>query len=111
MAPMELIDVALTREQFDAFEPEVVAQLCAATQADLREWRDRLRVAWDTADQTGAARARHALHGVCGNYGAEVLIALIDDPVPEPDADERLSACVEATIAAIWAVAGVRRTD
>ncbi len=107
---MELIDVALTREQFDAFEPEVVAQLCDATQADLREWSDRLRLAWDTGDEIAAARARHALHGVCGNYGAEGLIALTDDPAPEPGAGERLSACVDATIAAIRAVAEVRGT-
>ena len=37
---MDLIDIALTREQFDAFDEEVVAMLCDATQADLEqmEW-------------------------------------------------------------------------
>jgi hypothetical protein len=106
---MELIDVALTREQFDDFEPAVVAQLCAATQADLRAWSDRLLLAWDAGDEIAAARARHSLHGVCGNYGANALIALIDDSAP--GARERLGACVEATIAAIQAVAEVRPTD
>lgn len=102
---MELIDIALTREQFDAFDAEVVAMLCDATQSDLQSWSNRLRLAWETDDQDLVARARHALTGVCGNYGADALMALIAEPILAPAAGERLSACVEETIAAIRAVA------
>jgi HPt (histidine-containing phosphotransfer) domain-containing protein len=105
MGSMDLIDIALTREQFDAFDAEVVAMLCEATQADLQQWSGRLRLAWEQEDQDGVARARHALKGVCGNYGAAALMALAEGPILAPAAGDSLSACVEETIAAIRAVA------
>jgi HPt (histidine-containing phosphotransfer) domain-containing protein len=108
---MELIDIALTREQFDAFDAEVVTMLCEATQADLQTWSDRLRLAWETDDQDGVARARHALKGVCGHYGADALLELADEPILAPAAGERLSTCVQDTIAAIRAVAQACGTD
>ncbi len=104
MGGMDLIDIALTREQFDAFDAEVVAMLCDATQSDLEQWSGRLRLAWANDDQDGVARARHALKGVCGNYGAAALMALVDGPLVAADG-ARFSACVEDTIAAIRAVA------
>ena len=104
---MDLIDILLTREQFDALDPEVVAILCDATRSDLEQWSDRLLVAWQTDDEDGVHRARHALKCVCGIYGADALMALAGEPLAEESASGRLGTCVEATIAAIRAVAGV----
>lgn len=102
---MALIDIQHTREQFDAFDPEVVAALCEATQSDMQEWSCRLLVAWAADDKDGVLRAQHALKGVCGIYGADVLMALSAEPLQEAEARARLSTCVTGTIAAILAVA------
>ena len=102
---MDVIDIPLTREQFDAFDAETIAMLCEATQSDLDEWISRLLVAWEADDQPAVLRARHSLKGVCGIYGAHALIALIAEPMREATARDRLMACVAKTIAAIHGVA------
>jgi len=105
---MDLIDIALTRQHFDGFDDSVVAALCAATQSDLRTWSERLLDGWTAGDTDGIGRARHALKGLCGNYGAQGLIALIALPLQNAQSREALQACTEATIAAILAVAATR---
>lgn len=102
---MDLIDIPLTREQFEVFDPEVVAALCAATQADLEEWSGRLLLACQNNDQDEVLRARHALKGVCGMYGAHALIELTTGPLDQASHRTRLETCVADTLAAIHAVA------
>ena len=108
---MDLIDLPLTRDQFDGFSADIVSALCAATQADLREWSGRLLDGWATNDAEAIGRARHALKGLCGNYGAQALIEISATPLDAPDTQAAFQYCVEATISAILAVADTRSAD
>ena len=107
---MDLIDYPLTRAQFEDFDPAIVSLLCTATQTDLREWSARLLEAAAAGDAEAAGRARHALKGLCGNYGAQPLIDLSVQPLREADARAHFQACLEATIAAILSAAETRPT-
>ena len=102
---MNLIDLTLTREQFDGFDAHIVNALCAATQSDLREWSNRLLDSCAAGDTDAASRARHALKGLCGNYGAQQIVEMFALPLAEPGHQAAFRACVEATISAILAVA------
>jgi len=102
---MNLIDEALTAEQFGALPAELVGPLCEATDADFREWGGRLVAAAETGDETARRQAVHALKGLCGNYGAEALMAAATGPLGDAASREALSACVEATIRAVIAAA------
>ena len=102
---MNLIDIPLTQEQFDDFDAAVVNALCNATRSDLREWSARLLQAWATDDAEAISRARHALKGLCGNYGAQALMAMAAHPLTQAELRREFQSCVEATIAAILAIA------
>ena len=105
---MDLIDISLTQSQFDAFEPDIVAALSDATRADLEEWSTRLLDGWTVGNEDEIRRARHSLKGVCGNFGAERLIAMTTQPLTSAEARDQFRVCVEATIAAVLAIAAPR---
>lgn len=102
---MNLIDEALTAEQFEALPAELVGPLCEATDADFREWGARLVAAAEAGDETGRRQAIHALKGLCGNYGADALLASATGALDDAAARDALTACVEATIRAVLAAA------
>ena len=98
---MDLIDAALVREQFDALDPATVRLLRDALQGDLREWSGKLISAWSAGDDAAISRARHALKGLCGNFGATALEALAQQDLAGEAERVRLTGCMEETIAAI----------
>ncbi|MDZ3830807.1 MAG: Hpt domain-containing protein [Sphingopyxis sp.] len=106
---MDLIDEALVREQFDALDPATTAELRDAIAADLRLWAGRLCAAWAAADAEGISRARHALKGLCGNFGATGIDALAAGTLETEPERVRLGQGVEETIAAIERIAGPAR--
>jgi len=102
---MDLIDPELTLSQFEALPAAIVAPLCEATEADLREWGSRLLEAMAAQDAEGVRRARHSLKGLCGNYGATAIMLRADGDLPDARAQREFRACIEATITAIQAIA------
>jgi HPt (histidine-containing phosphotransfer) domain-containing protein len=102
---MDLIDRELTLSQFEALPAEIVAPLCEATAADLREWSKRLLDAAAAEEPETMRRARHSLKGLCGNFGAGAVMQLADGELQSAEARARFHDCIEATIAAVVAVA------
>lgn len=102
---MDLIDPKLTLSQFEALPSEIVAPLCEATRADLREWGKRLLEAVAADDPAAIRRARHSLKGLCGNFGASAVMQCADGELHSAEARARFHDCVEATITAILAIA------
>ncbi|WP_298194748.1 Hpt domain-containing protein [Novosphingobium sp.] len=102
---MELIDQELTLSQFEALPSNVVVPLCEATSADLRDWSTRLLDAVAAQDDEAIRRARHSLKGLCGNFGAAAVMHHVDSDLSSTDARARFLDCVEATIAAVVAIA------
>ncbi|MFM9935663.1 MAG: Hpt domain-containing protein [Novosphingobium sp.] len=102
---MDLIDPELTLSQFEALPPEIVVPLCEATAADLREWSARLLDAVASNDTDAIRRARHSLRGLCGNFGASAVMQCADSDLWSADARVRFHECIEATIAAVVAIA------
>lgn len=98
---MDLIDGALVREQFDALDPDTVRLLRDALQGDLREWSGKLVSAWSAGDDAAISRARHALKGLCGNFGATALEAMAQQDLTGAAERVRLTGLAEETIAAI----------
>ena len=98
----QLIDTEMARDQFEALDAETAALLVAAIEADFAEWGDKLLAA---RDDEALRRARHALKGLCGNFGATALEAAANAPLDTPAAREAFSACRAATVAAIVAAA------
>jgi HPt (histidine-containing phosphotransfer) domain-containing protein len=101
----DLIDPELTLSQFEALPADIVAPLCEATKSDLREWGSRLLDAVAAGDAEAMRRARHALKGLCGNYGASALMLRDDSDLGGAAAQRDFRACIEATIAAVLAIA------
>jgi HPt (histidine-containing phosphotransfer) domain-containing protein len=98
---MDLIDAALVREQFDALDPATVRLLRDALQGDLREWSGKLASAWSVGDDEAISRARHALKGLCGNFGATALETVAQQDLTGEAERARLTGLAEETIAAI----------
>ena len=102
---MDLIDPELTLSQFEALPASVVAPLCEATETDLREWGSRMLEAVAAGDAEGIRRARHSLKGLCGNFGATAIMLRADGDLADAKAQRDFRACIEATIAAVLAIA------
>ncbi|WP_353228032.1 Hpt domain-containing protein [Novosphingobium sp.] len=102
---MDLIDPELTLSQFEALPPEIVAPLCDATAADLRDWGTRLLDAVAADDTDALRRARHSLKGLCGNFGAGAIMLRAEGDLRSADARAGFRDCIEATIAAVLAIA------
>lgn len=102
---MDLIDRELTLSQFEALPPEVVAPLCEATASDLREWSMRLLEAAAAEDPEAVRRARHSLKGLCANFGADSVMQHAGGDLRSSEARARFQDCIEATIAAVLAIA------
>jgi HPt (histidine-containing phosphotransfer) domain-containing protein len=71
---LSMIDQDVTKAQFSAFPAEISARLLSAAEADITNWSDQLLSAWEVGDSDAASRARHALKGLCGNFGATKLL-------------------------------------
>lgn len=75
-APREpLVDHALIAEQLGDLPAGVLAEILAAFAADCERCARDLLAATAEGDVVAAGRARHALRGICGNFGAARLIA------------------------------------
>ena len=108
---MNLIDTELTRSQFDAFDRDIVGMLCEATRSDLEEWSTRLLDSWTAGNEDAKQRARHSLKGLCGNYGADRLMAMADGSLAASEDRAQFRRCIEMTIAAVLAVAAERNRE
>ena len=102
----KLIDEDITREQFEALDPDTAEMLADALQADFAEWGEKLLAAARANDPQALSQARHALKGLCGNFGASALEKALGEPLDSDIARTALSAMLSATVAAILAVAG-----
>lgn len=98
---MPLIDEGMVREQFDGLDPDTAALLRAAMADDLREWGRRLGDAWIQHDEEATSRARHALRGLTGNFGAARLMRIAEQERGDAALAAELMATVDATITAI----------
>lgn len=98
-------DAAIDMEQvtalFAGLDPDTRQLLLDAAQRDLAEWTDRLVAAWAGDDDDGRHRARHALKGLCGNFGATGLLALCEADLSAPGMAVRLQASRVATTRAL----------
>lgn len=80
-AGASLADRALIAEQLGDLPAEVVAGILAAFAADCERCARDLLAATTAGDTVAAGRARHALRGICGNFGAARLIAVAEGPL------------------------------
>ncbi len=98
-------DTAIDMEQvtalFAGLDPDTRQLLLDAAQRDLAEWTDRLVAAWAGDDDDGRHRARHALKGLCGNFGATGLLALCEADLSQPGLAMRLQSARAATAATL----------
>jgi HPt (histidine-containing phosphotransfer) domain-containing protein len=101
---MLMIDEILSREQFTQLDPQTTARLVAAVESDLAQWTARLAQAASQGDVEGARRARHALTGLCGAFGAQALHQACAGPLADEQARGAMLATGQATIAAIRAL-------
>ena len=75
-APREpLVDHALIAEQLAGLPADLLSDILAAFGADCERCARDLLAATADGDAVAAGRARHALRGICGNFGAARLIA------------------------------------
>ena len=102
---LSMIDQDVTRAQFAAFPPDISARLLAAAEADIINWSDQLLAAWASADSEAISRARHALKGLCGNFGATKLLDMVGNDLSALDDRDALLKLREATIHAIRMIA------
>lgn len=96
-----LIDTDLVHTQFDGLPDEVIAEICAAFASDLRETQTAVLSAVDRGDDVAMRRARHSLTGLCGNFGADRVVALAGKPLIAPAERAALHEAIEQTIAAV----------
>jgi hypothetical protein len=102
---LSMIDQDVTKAQFSAFPAEISQRLLYAAEADITTWSDSLLAAWAANDSEAIGRARHALKGLCGNFGASRLMEIsLSDLTSQIDRADFLSQR-EATLQAIRAVA------
>lgn len=105
-------DSAIDAEQvtalFGGLDPAMRRLLLDAAQRDLAEWTDHLIAAFSADDAAACHRARHALKGLCGNFGASGLLALCAMDLSQPGLALRLQSARAATnLALAQMVAGL----
>lgn len=98
---MRLIDIELTREQFDELDPATRDLLRSAMTRDIRTWAQRLVDSWASNDAEEVRRARHTLKGLTGNFGAARLHGLASADHADEAHARAVIACAEETIQAI----------
>ena len=103
---MDLIETDVARAQFEALDRDTVTLLCDAIQSDFAEWSEALVAGWAERDDEAIRRARHALKGLSGNFGAVALETMAGSDLSLPQDAERFRRCVTDTVAAIIAAAG-----
>ena len=108
---MSLIDEELIREQFDYLDAETAARLLTALDDDLGRWGDRLMAAWDSGDEEALRLARHAIRGVCSNFGASSLWEMAETDLRSAPAREIYLALQGATVEAIRRIAAEAIAD
>lgn len=102
---LSMIDQDITKAQFAAFPAEVSARLLTAAEADITNWSDQLVAAWMASDSEAASRARHALTGLCGNFGATRLLEMSATDLSAQDDRTAFLSLRGATLHAIRMVA------
>jgi chemotaxis protein histidine kinase CheA len=102
---LSMIDQDVTKAQFSAFPADVSMRLLTAAESDLTTWSDSLLAAWAADDTEAISRARHALKGLCGNFGASKLLELALSDLTSHIGRADFLALRDATLQAIRAVA------
>ncbi len=102
---LSMIDLAVTQAQFSAFPADVSARLLSAVDSDMTNWSDQLLAAWEADDSEAISRARHALKGLCGNFGASQLLEMAASDLSLSEHRQEFRALREATLHAIRFVA------
>lgn len=99
--PGLLLDYAHLRAFLGEFDTETRTLILDAGRSDLLEWTERLIVACEMNDQSGIRGARHALRGLCSNFGASALLALCEADIGSDAEAEALRDCRKATFDAL----------
>ncbi|MFM9853678.1 MAG: hypothetical protein ACKVOJ_12865 [Sphingomonadaceae bacterium] len=102
---LSMIDKDVTGAQFSAFPPEISARLLVAAEADITNWSNKLLDAWEAQDSEVISRSRHALKGLCGNFGATKLLAMAEEDLSLPEDRAAFRSLRGATLHAIRMVA------
>jgi hypothetical protein len=98
---MWIIDEELTRDQFAELDAPTTARLVAAVEDDFGTWASRLAGAAADDDAETLRRARHALAGLCGAFGANILQQASSGPLGTVQDRDAMLATARATVAAI----------
>lgn len=99
-----LIDPELIAEQLGDLPPDLREAIAGAFAADLERWVGQLLDACASGDSLAAGRARHALRGIGGNFGAAALIRAADGDLTHETDRARLRTLAARTLDAVGAV-------
>lgn len=98
---MPIIDQDLTQDQLGELDSRTCAMLVEALERDFDSWTTRLVHAASAGDAQATRRARHALSGLCGAFGATGLMQACTGPLASHADRQALLAMNAATLAAI----------
>lgn len=101
MPKSEVINRDLTQDQFCALDSQTCLLLVEAFERDFDSWTTRLVQAASVGDIQGTCRARNALSGLCGAFGAIELMQACTGPLASPADRQALLAMNAATLTAI----------
>ncbi len=101
--PPPLIDPELTADQIGFLPADLVDRICAAFAQDLAQSGEALLNAAASGDSDAVLRARHSLKGLCGNFGAERVVALAEGPLIGADDRAAFARAMADTTAALAA--------
>lgn len=96
-----IIDQAVTKAQFSEFPAEISARLLRAAESDITQCSNQLLDGWEAGDSDAISRARHALKGLCGNFGASKLLAMAVTDLSMPEHRHEFLALRTETLHAI----------
>jgi hypothetical protein len=96
-----LVDTDLLHDQFDGLPPDVLAQIRVAFAADMMRESAALVAATVARDPYTASRARHALDGLCGHFGAGLVMDLARGPLHDTAGRNAFEMAVARTVAAV----------
>lgn len=97
------IDSGVVLTLLDGLDSATIELLLNAAETDMTESSEALIAAWQAGDSQGAARARHSLKGICGTFGATVLLGLSERDLADADSAAMLRHCCAETIKALRA--------
>lgn len=96
-----LVDLHAVEALFVGMDADICGQLLDAAEEDASEWTERLVRAWRDDNAEEQVRARHALKGICGNFGMTALLDQCTGDLASATATAAVRDCLDASIAAL----------